>query len=207
MKVVGIIGGTRHRQRATSGPSAAARILSATAATHCCKPGVRMGGGGVPGRWCTRPREHTPAQRCPRPLQADAPALVLQGLAVKLGPTFVKLAQTLRWGRPALGVYTRSVCLRAAVQAAGSSPAATQGRRLAGQQWAPARRASRDDVPRVVILRQRESLKPGCACAAPRNTLGFAFWGLCSRPQHAARPDWGELCGGAGGAAGQRGAV
>lgn len=36
-------------------------------------------------------------------LQADAPALVLQGLAVKLGPTFVKLAQTLRWGRPAGG--------------------------------------------------------------------------------------------------------
>lgn len=30
--------------------------------------------------------------------QEEAPALVLQGLAAKMGPTFVKLAQTLRWG-------------------------------------------------------------------------------------------------------------
>lgn len=32
------------------------------------------------------------------PLQEAPPELVLQQLAVKLGPTFVKLAQTLRWG-------------------------------------------------------------------------------------------------------------
>lgn len=41
----------------------------------------------------------TPCPHVLSPLsQEEAPALVLQGLAAKMGPTFVKLAQTLRCG-------------------------------------------------------------------------------------------------------------
>jgi hypothetical protein len=51
-------------------------------------------------RNCFSPASFHPAQLascgCAACVQDDAPALVLQDLAVKLGPTFVKLAQTLR---------------------------------------------------------------------------------------------------------------
>ena len=68
-----------------------ARFLGARAAIHTMPAANRN---------CYSPASFHPAQLascgCAACVQDDAPALVLQDLAVKLGPTFVKLAQTLR---------------------------------------------------------------------------------------------------------------